>query len=493
MSSTYNKSATNTLIAIVFNLLNIVVTLLITPLMINVVGKTEWANYSLFIIIMSTLSFLEVSTQSYFFQSNAHSRLNHKYYNSFRDYSVLIKLSLIYYFLYLLKFYFSKFTNLEKNFVFNNYNIVLLISILRAIISIFKGYFQSENNQNVLNIGQNIFSILRPVILIIILINYYVNIEIVIKVYLFVTIIELIYYFIFYHLNNYNEEVTFNENSNYEVPIVNILFSNLLSVINSNLDKILFLFTSSYLIFGEYNIAASLSALLYLGVNSIITSFAPVFKELYYTEKKRKLILLNITLNRINTVIALFATLFFYFNSELILKMFSKNINSDLIVNCFLILSTTVIINSLNWIPGAISLAANKNSFNIISNLINILIFITIFNVLPHISLRVPISLLISSLLTNIIVISYFRVKIIKFKFFNYYKKTFLLPISYLLVISFLSFVLKSLIFNKVLYLFFFLSLNLVLFLFFLKTYKKDYIKIYNFLQNRSNNSLKFQ
>ena len=486
MSSKYNKGVTNTFYGIIFNLLNVIVTIVITPLMVNEIGKFEWANYSLLILILSILSFIEVSIQSYFLQSNINSRLNNAYYNSFRDYTVILNIAIVYLIIYFLKYYLFKFESFSKNSIFLNYNLVLSISFLRSIVSIFKGYFQSEVNQKILNLGQNIFSILRPVILIITLMFYSVNINLIIKVYFIITIIECLYYILFYKLKKYKSEKNTVNCTRYEGALINLLLSNLLSVIYSNIDKVIFLITSSYLIFGEYNIAASLSALLYLGVNSIITSFTPIFKELYFAGKKRKLILLNIKLNQINIIFIIFAISIFYFNSDLILKIFSKDINFKLIINCFLILSITVIINSLNWIPGAISLTANKNGFNILSNIINIIFFLLCNFSLPNATLKIPICLLISSLFTNMIMMLYFRSNIIKLEFIDYYKKIFILPFGFLLTEIVLGLLLKNLIINNFVFLIVFVFAHLIFLYFLLIHYKRKLIRVYFFLQNKS-------
>jgi O-antigen/teichoic acid export membrane protein len=251
----------------------------------------------------------------------------------------------------------------------------------------------------------------RPILILFSLLFFEISINHVLTIFVFYSYFEFILFFYLRHIKTNKSLKEFQpETVNERNLFLFLLGSGLLSVIATNIDKIMVFYTSSTQLAANYTFAASISGLLYIFINAAIVSFTPQFRELKI-KKDYKLMRKNLYfISFLNNLFILASIIIFVTFIDYVLPYISDELDQESITYTFLLLSLACLISSNLWIPSIISISFERASFSFFTNMIFILLYIITYINLPekYGDYTFSLSMIVSSLITTLAGFTYF-------------------------------------------------------------------------------------
>jgi len=429
--SYYTEANKNTLLGVVATGLSLVINAIIMPILVVRFGSDNWARYSFFLLYVAVLSFIESSLQLYTSQLTATAKSNICDYRWKNDKYILG----LFLWMFIITggvlflngvFGLSKDTNL-------NYMLTLaLVNVFpRAISSVVKGTLQGQNSQVQYYAVTTALNLCRPLFLLLLILLLKPNIVALVVFYVIYSLVEMSVYL---WLNDPQLTVRSLPNANHNSDLqllLPLLASNGLSVLTSNLDKLLVFGSASLILASNYTFASTLAGLLYIFANVAIGSYGPKFKELFLHGNKEKIKDYFYKLSFINNILVMLAIAGFYFLGGSVLQPLSRKIDINNVLNTFLYLGLASLLSSNLWVPGIIATSMGKATFSVKTNFLFILIYLISFYEIAkyHDPFVFAKSMLVAATITVIIGIMHFRFKILNIGMSRYVLFSIALPI----------------------------------------------------------------
>ena len=433
----YRNVSKNTIIGIISTGLAVLLSALVIPLVVIKLGVDNWAKYSLFLLSVAILTILESTSQTYVLQKTTTANVSgYKYY--------LVTKKNLKFGAGLLLAIIATWVLINNIKIIINEDLALIISlslinlIPKTVTASMKGAMLGNSNQSRYYIISTSINILRPLYLLVIILAISPSVILFIITYIFFNIIEMIIFTVLNSNFKYESKLKVNNLNNVDKNLYISLFSgNTLSVIASNIDKIIIFTLSSLSLAGEYTFGSAIAGLLYIFINTALVSYGPRIKELFLQNKIKEVMTQFYEIAFINSFIVIFLAATFYINSYHILSSFTTKINTANVIFVFLFLSGACFFNGLLWIPGVIATSTGKAMFSSKTNFIYIISYIVILFLLYNESKfdSFVLAAFISSILTFICGIVYYKIKHFKFSIFKYLILSIFMPLIFVAIL----------------------------------------------------------
>lgn len=430
----YNSASKNSLYAFIWTSLGIFITTLIGPLIFHKMSALDWALYSFFLLCVAVLIFIESSIQSYVQIESSVAVLKRENYYPFEDISLKnLVLGTI-----LLSICCSSFALLlpPSDYLWWCFLLSTIHIIPRLILAIAKGVILSRNDQTKFYFLSSASNIFRSfLVLLFILMN--TKVADLIKVYIFYSFMEACFFIwhsgiSFLGISPWSSLKKKAGLSLNKKLLYTILGSNLVSVLSANIDKVSAFVLFEFQLAGEYTLAASIASLLYISVNSSVTSYTPSYIELLRNKEWTALKESLFRTSAINNMISMIILCGCFIFSEYICNLVSLKLDiAYFIQNLFYLLLGVYFLSNL-WLFGCISNCMKKPHMALFTNLTFIISFTSIVSLLVNLYPTVPLAkaFLGASIMTFVINLLYFKKRIMEFNMYSYLKICLVLPLS---------------------------------------------------------------
>lgn len=434
----YNKVSKNTLLGLCATGISVLLTAVIMPMIVVRFGSDSWARYSFFLLYVAILAFIESSLQIYASQLTAAARATESNYFWMSDIKIIFAILGV----LIIAGFIIGFSMSHKIMHDTNLNYMFALAFVnvlpRTISSVVKGTMQGLNSQLRYYSTTTLLNLSRPLFLFLVILLFNPQILSLVVAYVFFSFIEMMIYLLFGKESRPNIFKTTKSKVSDSKLLSSLFAANFLSVIASNLDKLLIFLFVNLTLASAYTFASTVAGLLYLFVNVAIVSFGPKFKELFLIDDKVTITKYIYGISFINNTLVMLGIVAFYFTGSGLMKPLASKLDVDTVIITFLYLSIASLLSSNLWIPGIISTSLQKASFNVKTNLLFIvaytLSFCSIFSELDQFIFAK--SMLIAAAITTTIGIIYFKLKVFDLNMSKYITLSIVVPIFFVGLIT---------------------------------------------------------